>query len=132
MTVRLDIVESQLGARLSDRLDSSTKCDLLSDILDSIPRSDLSLLSKLLDKLGDTVRDVEFVWVWVRVLGLSERFDRLVPVFVECLQVSFPSGRPAIRRAKRHTVASSSSSAAAPEAAAFFCWGGAAAALAAF
>lgn len=88
LTVGLDIVESQFGARLSDRLDSSTKCDLLGDILDSISRSDLSLLAILLDKLGDTMRDVEFVWVRVRVLGLSERFDRLVPVFVECLEVS--------------------------------------------
>jgi hypothetical protein len=55
------------------------------DILDDISVVELALCSILLDKLGNTVRDMEFVRV--RVLGLvsSESFDGSVSVLVECL-----------------------------------------------
>lgn len=55
------------------------------DILDDISVLKLALCSVLLDELGDTVRDMEFVRV--RVLGLvsSESFDGSVSVLIECL-----------------------------------------------
>ena len=63
------------------------------DILDDISILELALCSVLLDKLGDTVRDVEFVRV--RVLGLvsSESFDGSVSVLVECLHYQLASGK---------------------------------------
>jgi len=55
------------------------------DILDDISVVELALCSVLLDELGDTMRDMEFMRV--RVLGLvsSESFDSSVSVLVECL-----------------------------------------------
>ena len=55
------------------------------NVLDNISILEFALCSVLLDELGDTMRDMEFVRV--RVLGLvsSESFDGSVSVLVECL-----------------------------------------------
>jgi len=61
------------------------------DILDDISILELALCSVLLDELGNTVRDMEFMRV--RVLGLvsSESFDGPVSVLVECLDYQLTS-----------------------------------------
>ena len=85
------------------------------DILDDVSVVELALCSVLLDELGDTVRDMEFVRV--RVLGLvsSESFDGSVSVLVECLynQLAFkrheePSSRKDQARPLRQLPKSSS------------------------
>lgn len=85
LTVGSDIVESQLGTLITNRLNTTGKCDLqislvgkvgygmphISLVLDDISICELALRTVLLDEVGDTVRDMEFVRVWVRVLGVS-------------------------------------------------------------
>jgi hypothetical protein len=98
LSVGPEIVEPQLGTLITDSLDSTSKCDLYIslgdfrvelahrlDILDDISILELALCSVLLDELGDTMRDMEFMRI--RVLGLvsSQSLDGSVSVLVECL-----------------------------------------------
>jgi hypothetical protein len=61
------------------------------DILDDISILELALCSVLLDELGDTMRDMEFMRV--RILGLvsSQSLDSSVSVLVECLDYQLAS-----------------------------------------
>jgi hypothetical protein len=83
---------------ITDSLDSTSKCDLYIslgdfrvelahrlDILDDISILQLALCSVLLDELGDTMRDMEFVRVWILGLVSSQSLDGSVSVLVECL-----------------------------------------------
>ena len=63
------------------------------DILDDISIVELALCSVLLDKLGDTMRDMELVGVWVLGLVSSESLDGSVSVLVECLDYQLASKR---------------------------------------
>jgi hypothetical protein len=55
------------------------------DILDDISILELALRSVLLDELGDTMRDMEFMRVWILGLVSSESLDGSVSILVECL-----------------------------------------------
>jgi hypothetical protein len=98
LSVGPEIVEPQLGTLITDSLDSTSKCDLYIslgdfrvelahrlDILDDISILQLALCSVLLDELGDTMRDMEFVRVWILGLVSSQSLDGSVSVLVECL-----------------------------------------------
>jgi hypothetical protein len=100
LSVGPEIVEPQLGTLITDSLDSTSKCDLpvssaqvtfedasayRLDILDDISILELALCSVLLDELGDTMRDMEFVGVWILGLVSSQSLDGSVSVLVECL-----------------------------------------------
>lgn len=86
------------------------------NILDSITVLQHTLCSVLFDKLGETVRNMEFMRVGVGVLGLSQSLDGLESVLVERLGYELDSF---VHMRARLTEASSSSSAAAADV--FFC-----------
>lgn len=130
LAVGPEIVEPQLGSLITDSLDSSGKGDLpvssvrdsathsayRLDILDGISVLQYILCSVLFDKLGETVRNMEFMGVGVGVLGLSQCLDGLESVLVERLGYELDSF---VHVRARLTEASSSSSAAAADV--FFC-----------
>lgn len=85
-SITSDIEENQEFPLLSDISESSSDGDLF--ILENISLVS-KLGSKLLNKLGNCVTDVELVWVWIWVLCLFKLSDQLLSNFEELRWVKF-------------------------------------------